>query len=188
MNKQTLVDRLLTANPGWRVWESLVDLVRSLDFAETRDEYLGDFLAAESRLSFAALQKDKRIPDFVPPYVSALFGMQADDPETAGGYAGCLHFSELAQRGALFSPAGNDGDMGYPVFDPPPETYLFQTNSSGGVIYINRDLKVVCPSVASQEFISLDALDTFTQKCLQKALDGDDWFTAYADIAGDLID
>lgn len=188
MNKEDLIEHLTVADPGWTVWASLVDLVRSLDFTLTSDEYLGDFIASGTRLSFGILPDDRHMPEFAPLYVSALFDMKADDPETAGGYACCLNFQEVAKRGALFSPAGNDADMGYPVFDPPPDTYRFQTNRSGAVMFLNRDLEVVCPNSASKSFTVLDTLDTFTQVCIQHVLDEEDWFVAYADRAIDLVD
>jgi hypothetical protein len=188
MTKQSLVKRLTAADPGWPVWTALVKYVRSLDFEVVRHEHLGEFIAAEDQLSFGVLSKVRKFPKFTPVYVEALFDMKPADPEMDGGYACCLNFGELAQRGTLFSPAGNDDELGFPLFDPPPHTYLFQTNSSGALLFINRKLEVVVPDPESESFVSLDPLEEFTQVCIQSAIDGDNWFSEYSDHAPGLID
>lgn len=187
MNKEDLLRRLSAADPGWPLWSALVDLVRSLEFEPVALDYVGDYVAAGTRLSFGVPATDHTFLAFAPAYVAALYEMKADDPEMAGGYAGLFN-GQLAERGCLFSPAGNDVDMGFPVFDPPPGTFAFQSNASGASFFINRDLQILYPDVAAEFFSVLDSLDTFTQVCIQKVLDGEGWFSAYADRLGNLVD
>ena len=184
MVKQALVDRLANADPGWPIWAELIALVNSLDFQRVTLEYVGEFIASDTRLSFGVRDAT---PDFAPAYVAALFGMKCDEPEMAGRFADAF-YGGLAQRGSLFGPAGNDAAMGYPEFDPPPETYPFQSNSSGAVVFINRDLEIIVPNAGSESFDVLNSLDSFTQQCIQSALDNQNWFSAYVDRCGDLLD
>ena len=184
MVKQSLLKRLADADPGWTVWAELIAVVETLEFQPVTLEYFGEFIASDTRMSFGIPES---VPDFAPPYVAALSGMKCDSPEMAGGFADAFA-GEYAKRGSLFSPASNDAALGYPEFDPPPQTYPFQSNSSGALVFINRDLEVTVPNADSRSFDLLDSLDAFTQHCIQSTLDNQNWFSAYADRCGDLLD
>ncbi|MEO1526645.1 MAG: hypothetical protein AAFX06_14510 [Planctomycetota bacterium] len=182
--KQALCKRLVDADPGWPVWAELIRLVSSLEFESVSLEGLGQYVASGTRLSFGV---PGEMPAFIPPYVVALFGMSSDDPEMAGGFADAFD-GAVAERGSLFSPAGNDSEMGCPVFDPPSETYPFQSNSSGAVFFLNRALEIVIPNPETFQFDRLDSLDDFAKSCIQSAVDNKDWFEAYSNRCRDLLD
>jgi hypothetical protein len=182
-----LLDRLTAANPGWREWGKLATLVKSLSFEEIADEYLGSFFTSDHPLTFAHPTDRRAWPDWLPKYVPALFGMKADDWEMAGGYADS-YYNELAVKGAVFSPAGNDEELGFPLIDVPPEVYNFQSNSSGALFFINRNLEVLYPNSDDRCFEKLDTLEKFTRKNIKQALAGETWFQAYAGFIGTLLD
>ncbi len=187
MTKDTLVERLTEVHPGWHEWDSLIELVTSLEFSSVSLEYVGEFLSSGSRLTFASRPSDQPFPDFVPSYLAAIFGMKVSDAETAGGFAEYLSGAQ-AKRGALFNPAGLDEMMGYPVFDVPLGTYCFQANSSGASFFINQALEVLYPNSDLAQFSVLDPLDEFARTCIRKAVLGEDWFSAYAERVDGLID
>src|SRR5262245_28411065 len=87
MPKQELLDRLITAHPGWEEYEALICLVKSIPFQRVQIEYVGDFIASGTRLVFSALDANITWPQWLPSYVTALYGMKADDCEMEGGYS-----------------------------------------------------------------------------------------------------
>lgn len=113
--------------------------------------------------------------------------MKADDWEMAGGYADSFR-NQCAVRGAVFSPAGNDADLGYRVIDVPPALYNFQSNSSGAQFFVNKNLVMLYPNSEDACFKLLDTLEEFTKKNIRQALAGERWFEAYTDLKGMLLD
>ena len=182
-----LIDRLTAANPGWEEWDKLVALVRSLDFERVTTDYMGNFLSAGDRLCFSELGDDPVWPDWLPSYVPALFGMKADNWEMAGGYADAF-CNTPAIKGSVFSPAGNDADLGYPPIDVPNDVYSFQSNASGAIVFVNTNLEVLYPNSDDECFEVLDSLEKFTRKNIRQALQGKPWFDAYRGLKGSLID
>jgi hypothetical protein len=182
-----LIDRLTVANPGWCEWGNLITLVKSLSFEQVNDEHLGTFYTSDRRLVFSDPAARSPWPDWLPGYVPALFGLKADDWELAGGFAD-MFCNELAVKGAVFSPAGNDEDLGFPLFDVPPDLYPFQSNSSGGQFFINKDLVMLYPNSVGKCFEMLDTLEEFTKKNIRQALAGVPWFGVYTDLKGTLLD
>jgi hypothetical protein len=130
MGNSSLLQRLTRGHPGWDVGDQLISLVKSLDFDYIVCEHLGNFYASGCRLSFSDLRDGVVFPSWLPSYVLALYGMKADYWEMAGGYADSFHGTP-ARRGGVFSPAGNDQELGFPLFDVPVGVYDFQSNSSG---------------------------------------------------------
>jgi hypothetical protein len=123
----------------------------------------------------------------MPRYVPALYGLQAADAEMEGGYA--KHFyGNRARRGAVFSPAANDEDLGYPAFDVPPDIYHFQANQSGALFFINPRNEVLYPDSELRRLVVLEPLEQFTQNAIRAALAGEDWFRTYAARAKGLVD
>lgn len=182
-----LIDRLRAANPGWREWGKLITLVKSLSFEEVIDEHLGTFYTSDRPLVFSDPANQNPWPAWLPRYVPALFGLKADDWEMAGGYADSF-CNELAVKGAVFSPAGNDEDLGYPLIDVPPDVYTFQSNSSGAQFFVNKKLVMLYPNSEGRCFETLDTLEEFTKKNIRQALAGETWFGAYTDLKGTLLD
>lgn len=182
-----LIDRLTAANPGWREWGKLITLVKSLSFEEVIDEHLGTFYTSDRPLVFSDPTARNPWPAWLPRYVPALFGLKSDDWEMAGGYADSF-CNELAMKGAVFSPAGNDEDLGYPLIDVPPDLYPFQSNSSGAQFFINKKLLILYPNSEDKCFEPLDTLEEFTKKNIRQALAGETWFEAYTDLKGTLLD
>src|SRR5216110_3082573 len=91
LTKSHLLNRLADADPGWPVFRELVQRVESLSFSELRHEFLGRFLVATAPLVFAEPPARTRWPDWMPPYVPALYGLQAAEAEMEGGYAKHFH-------------------------------------------------------------------------------------------------
>ena len=113
--------------------------------------------------------------------------MQAADAELEGGYA--KHFyGNVAKRGAVFSPAANDDDLGYPAFDVPCDVYHFQTNQSGAIFFIDSQSQVLCPDAHLCRLVVLEQLEQFTQNAIRAALAGEDWFRAYTTRTKGLVD
>jgi hypothetical protein len=182
-----IVDRLTAANPGWYEWGMLITLVKSLSFDKVSNEYLGTFYVSDQPLVFSDPARRSPWPTWLPNYVPALFGMKADDWEMAGGYADSF-CNILAMKGAVFSPAGNDKQLGFPIIDVPPDVYSFQSNSSGAMFFVNKNLVVLYPNSENKCFETLDTLEEFTKKNIRQALSGASWFEAYADLKGTLLD
>jgi hypothetical protein len=184
-----IVDRLTAANPGWREWGKLVTLVKSLSFEIVSNEYLGTFYVSDAhrRLVFADPARQSPWPTWLPSYVPALFGMKAGDWEMAGGYADSF-YNKVAVKGSVFSPAGNDQELGFPIIDVPPDVYCFQSNSSGAQFFVNKNLIVLYPNSQDRCFEILDTLEKFTKKNIRQVLSGASWFKAYADLKGTLLD
>lgn len=182
-----LLDRLMAANPGWHEWERLVSVVKTLSFDEVGDEFLGNFYASDRPLVFSEPSTRAPWPTWLPRYVPALVGMKAADWEMAGGYADSF-YNEPARRGAVFSPAGNDADMGYPLIDVPADVYCFQSNSSGAQFFVNKNLVMLYPNSEGKCFEALDTLEEFTKKNIRQAIAGKQWFAAYAGLKGTLLD
>lgn len=185
--KKLLVERLEGANPGWGEWGKLLALVKSLSFDKMVDEHLGTFYTSDHPLVFADPGDRPAWPSWIPAYVPALLGMKADDWEMAGGFADSF-CNELAVQGAVFSPAGNDEELGYPLIDVPEEVYYFQSNNSGALFFINNNLEVLYPNSDDECFEKLDTLEEFTRKNIGQALKGETWFQAYPDLKGTLLD
>lgn len=182
-----LVDRLTPTNPSWHEWDELIALVKSLSFESVGNEYLGMFYASDHPLVFAEPKSAPEWPRWFPTYVAALFGMKADGWEMAGGYADSFS-NEPAIKGAVFSPAGNDAELGFPLIDVPPGVYNFQSNSSGALFFINQDLDVLYPNSDDKRFEKLDTLEAFTRKNIRQTLKGKPWFQAYPNLKGPLLD
>ena len=100
MNKITLLKALYNRHPGWSEWDLLIYHVESLHFKTVQLEYLGTFLTAGKQLCFADAS-EIQWPVWLPGYVKTIYGMKADDPEMAGGYAHCFHGTP-AEKGAVF--------------------------------------------------------------------------------------
>src|SRR5262245_1987913 len=188
MTRQELIDRLSAAHPGWKVYDELIRLVQSLQFRSLEIEHFGEFIASGSRLVFSASAAHVQWPAWLPNYVPALYGLKADDCEMEGGYA--ARFSnEPAKKGAVFSRAGNDQDLGFPLIDVPDGTFDFQGNASGAGFFVNTRQQVVYPNSEAERFEVLDSLDKFTQVNIRQALERERWFTPYAEsIKGTLVD
>ena len=182
-----LIDRLTTTNPGWREWNELISFVKSLSFEEVIDEDLGTFFASDQPLVFSDSADRNHWPAWLPMYVPALFGLKADDWAMAGGYAESF-CDEPAVKGAVFSPAGNDEDLGYPLLDVPPDVHTFQSNNSGAQFFIRKDLVILYPNSEDKCFEKLDTLEEFTKKNIRQALAGETWFEAYVGLKGTQFD
>lgn len=183
-----LLDRLMAAHPSWHEWEELVNLVRTLSFDEVGDEFLGRFYSSNRPLVFSEPGARAPWPTWMPKYVPALFGMKADDWEMAGGYADSFR-NEPARKGAIFSPAGNDEAMGYPLIAVPADVYCFQSNSSGAQFFLNKKkLEMLYPNSEDRCFELLDTLEEFTKKNIRQALAGRPWFASYTGLKGTLLD
>ena len=188
MSNAVIIERLSRAHTDWSEWDELIDLARSLKFEFISDEYMGKFYVSGRRLTFRELQEDQRWPAWMPPYVAALYGMKADEWEMAGGYAECFD-GNPARQGAVFSPAGNDEMLGFPILEVPAGLYCFQSNSSGALFFIDKQLNVVYPNSIDRRFEVLDSLEVFTKVNIRQVVDGARWFDAYRDkIKGDLLD
>lgn len=182
-----IIDRLTGANPGWSEWGKLITLIKSLSFEKVIDKHLGTFYTSDRPLVFSDPADRSPWPTWLPKFVPALFGLKAGDWEMAGGYADSF-CNELAVKGAVFSPASNDEELGYPVIDVPPDVYYFQSNNSGAQFFINKNLVILYPSSENTRFETLDTLEEFTKKNIRQALAGESWFDAYADLKGVLLD
>lgn len=182
-----LIDRLTAANPGWDEWDQLLTLVRSLQFGSITSDYMGKFSAAGDRLCFSELGEAPTWQDWLPSYVPALYGMKADNWETAGGYADSFT-NRPARKGSVFSPAGNDVDLGYPLIDVPANVYTFQSNTHGALFFVSQSLRILSPNSDAERFDELDSLEMFTRQNIRQALAGRPWFEAYRGLAGSLLD
>jgi hypothetical protein len=138
-------------------------------------------------LCFSEVADEPTWPDWLPVYVPALYGMKAENWEMSGGYADSFD-NEPARQGSIFSPAGNDDDLGYPLIDVPNAVYAFQSNSNGAIFFINKSLRILYPNSDAERFDQVDALDDFTRKNIQRVLDGKRWFDAYPGLEGSLVD
>lgn len=182
-----LIERLTAANPGWDEWDRLLAFVKSLQFESVASDYMGNFHTAGDRVCFSELSEEPTWPEWLPPYVPALYGMKADHWEMAGGYADSFS-NHPAEMGAVFSPAGNDADLGYPLIDVPPDVYTFQSNSHGAQFFVSKSLRVLYPNPDDERFDELDPLDVFTRKNIRQVLDGRPWFEAYRGLKGSSLD
>jgi hypothetical protein len=187
MNKRNLTKRLQAAHPGWKEWDKLLELVKELKFDLVEDEFLGNFLVSGARLTFEADQDEVKFPDWMPAYVPALLGMKADDWDKAGGYAQAFD-GRTAEKGKIFSPAGNDEAMGFPVFAAPTGTYWFQSTPGGGSIFINKKLQILFPDADARKMAKLDDLPAFTKNSIARAVANQPWTAAYGELAGKLLD
>jgi hypothetical protein len=182
-----LIDRLTAANPGWDEWDELLVFVKSLTFECIASDYMGNFYAAGDRLCFSDLSEELTWPDWLPSYVPALYGMKADNWEMAGGYADSF-CNEPAKKGTVFSSAGNDADLGYPLIDVPKDVFTFQSNSHGALFFVGKSLRVLYPNSEDERFDELDTLEVFTRKNIRHVLEGHRWFEAYSGLKGSLLD
>jgi hypothetical protein len=187
MSKRNLTKRLKTAHPGWKEWDELLDLVSQLKFERVEDEFLGNHLVSGGRLTFAADFGDVVFPEWMPPYVPALLGMKADDWEMSGGYAQAFD-GRTAVKGQLFSPAGNDAQLGFPVFEVPKDVYPFQYTHSGGTVFINKKLQILFPDAEERKMARLDDLPAFTKNSIAQTVAGRPWTAAYGALSGKLLD
>ena len=186
MNQNALIQRLAMAHPGWAEWDLLVSLVGALNWEYVVNEYCGDFFISGNRLTFRSRPMFS-CPDWMPNYVPALIGMKADSWEMAGGYADDFG-NHCVKRGAIFSPAGNDTQLGYPLIDAPADGYYFQSNTSGALFYVDTKLDFLFPCVSTKRFAILDSLDDFTKTCIRQTIAGTPWFEAYSRRIPDLMD
>lgn len=187
MDTKMLIDRLKDANPVWDEWNELLAFVKSLKFECIASDYLGNFYVADDRLCFSELGDEPPWPDWLPSYVPALYGMKADNWEMAGGYA-VSFCNQPAKKGAVFSPAGNDADLGYPRIDVPKDVYNFQSNSHGALFFVDKSLRVLYPNSENKRFDELDSLELFTRKNIRQTLNGRPWFEAYSGLKGSMVD
>lgn len=187
MDKSVLLSSLRAGNTGWSEWQELVELVEKLEFEYVEIEYLGQFLAAGDRLAFGVVPGDLEWPAWIPPYVRLLYGLKTGDLEMAGGYADAF-MTEPTQPGSVFSQAGNDGDLGYPLLSVPPNVFPFQTNESGALFHLSRDLDVLYPDVDRESLSRLDGLASFTRVNIRQAILGKSWFCAYSDRELNIVD
>jgi hypothetical protein len=185
--KERLLARLNVANPGWNEWQDLLYLVSSLDFEYLTSEFMGAFYRCGDTLVFSEVGTHLTWPDWMPAYVPALYGMKADNWEMAGGYADSF-CNQLPSEGAVFSPAGNDELLGFPLIEVPDGTYAFQSNAHGATFFVSRELEVLYPHSGEKCFKVLDPLETFTRKCIQQALVGGYWSKAYPRLEYSLLD
>lgn len=186
MNISSIQERIVASHPGWDEWNELLKFVASCEFELVNTDYMGNFYAHGSRLTFSALADQPTWPDWLPDYVPALYGMKACHWEMAGGYAD-MFTAEPAQRRFLFSYAGNDDQLGYPLFDPPSDTFPFQSNSSGATFFVNKDLDILYPNSEMECLETLDTLEDFTRKNIHQALAGKFWSDAYHGLQGNLL-
>lgn len=184
---EMLVDRLTLANPGWEEWGKLISLVKSLPFEKVEDEHLGTYYTSDHPLVFAEPSGGHSWPAWLPAFVPALFGLKVDDWGMAGGFADAF-FNEPAIAGAVFSPAGNDEELGFPPIDVPQGVYYFQMNGSGAMFFINETLDILYPNALKMGFEKLDTLEQFARNNIERALVGEAWYQAYPDLEGYLID
>lgn len=186
-HKKDLLTRLQSGNPGWPLYVEMIRMVEGCDIEYVEAKYLGNFFVSGDRLSFS--DHDAKIvwPNWLPEYVPALYGMKAGYWEIAGGFAKSFR-NEAPTKGAIFSAAGNDEEMGYPLLDAPPGIYDFQSNSSGASFFINRDLEVLYPDRYECRFVVLDSLESFTQNSLRQFLALKNWFDLYEKKVDGLID
>jgi hypothetical protein len=182
-----LVDRLERTDPGWPEWNQLIDLARSLTLQFVADEYLGNFVTAGSRLTFAVPAEQSTSPAWLPPYVRALVGLKAAEYAVEGGF-GDAFTGETTQEGFAFAGHVPDEQLGYPVISVPSACFHFQRNESGALFHVNSRLEILFPDASRCEFRVLDTLEAFTQKNIRMALEGRPWFRAYAQIDADILD
>ncbi|HLP14461.1 MAG TPA: hypothetical protein VK177_21200 [Flavobacteriales bacterium] len=183
-HKQKLVDRLTHANPGWPEWDKLIALVQSLDFEYVVDEYTGNYFVSGNRLVFKEENKEEPIdwPGWMPGYVPALYGMNADDYECAGQYATDFDGIETGPE-TVFDTAGSDeSDM-----EIPGGTYPFQSNFQGNLFHITEQLEILFPNREENCLSKLDSLEEFTKKNIRAVLEGNQWFSIYNESIGELI-
>ena len=178
MKDASVIDRLAASDPGWEEWTQLISLVNSLDLVFVETDYMGSFYSAGERLSFAQPEQPDSWPDWIPQYVSALYGMKADHWENAGGYAESFDGSH-ALPGHVFSPAGNDEELGFPMIDVPSNTFAFQSNSNGAMFFVNSSLDVIYPDLNGECFKLADSLEQFTRRNIQQTINGEQWFRIY---------
>jgi len=186
MDKKALLGKLKDNHPGWTEWDALIALVHTLDLEIEHEEYLGEFLACGVRLCF----KDGAEidwPQWMPSYVQALYGMKADEPMMAGGYASNFRNSPTI-RGEVFADGSDDEDMGFPVFDVPAGIYGFQSNSSGALFHIDEALNILAPDSERECMRVIDTLENFTRSCIRQTLADEEWFVLYKNLPGTFMD
>ena len=182
MTKDRLLGRLIAAHPGWAIYDELIQFVEALAFEAVETDYLGNFIISCSQLVFS--EADIGVfPSWLPSYVPALRGMKAAHWESTGGFADGF-CNCLAERGAVFSPAGNDVELGFPLIDIPEGTYCFQANDSGASFFVNTAQLIIYPNARLRRFQALEALPEFTRICIRQTLNGKPWFEAYSDHIG----
>lgn len=187
-DKEKLLNRLSSANPGWREWQELMNLINSLEIEYVEDEDRGNYYISGRRLSFKELNEDEiEIPEWMPDYVKALYGMKADDYECAGGYAEDFDGVESIPD-SIFAVGGSDEMMGLPAIPVPENTFSFQSNFNGALFHINNELQVLCPDRNNECFTKFDSLEAFTKKNIQQVLENKLWYEVYEDILSPLID
>ena len=64
----------------------------------------------------------------------------------------------------------------------------FQATSSGAAFFINTDLAIHYPNSEDFRLEVLDSLDPFTRSNIRQALVGKEWFDAYRNLKGTLLD
>ena len=87
----------------------------------------------------------------------------------AGGYADSFRGRRLNQVG-VFTDGVEDADLGYPFIEAPEGVYPFQTNSSGALFHVNRDLKILYPNMDTKSLGVLDSLEELTKKVIRESL------------------
>jgi len=187
MSNPNLLERLKLGHPGWDIWDELITVVESLTFDYIDSEYLGKFFACGSRLCFSDVEAQFVWPTWLPAYVPALVGMKANRWEVEGGFAGNFT-AKVVRAGHVFSPAGNDVDIGFPLIEVPDGVYAFQSNSSGARVFVNTAAEILYPDPVARCFASLDSIDEFARKNITKAVDGEDWSLAYPGLGRMLLD
>ena len=188
MSKKNLLDRLKAGYPGWGEYDSLLREAEAADWEIVEEEYLGRYyVSPSSQLCFSVPSERVVWPDWVPPYVKALAGLKADEPAMAGGYADYFT-GEPSESGSVFTGGVEDADLGYPFIEAPEGVFPFQSNTSGALFHLNRDLDVLYPNIDTRRLEVLDSLDDLTKKAIKQSLDGAEWYVAYHDRDLDVFD
>ena len=186
MDKTSLLESLRENHPGWQEWDQLITLAESLDLEAAHDEFIGDYLASGTRLCFADAGT-VQWPDWMPAYVRAIYGMKADEPMMAGGYAESFD-GVPTKRGQVFAKGSDDAELGFPVFDVPDGVFGFQSNASGALFHVDTQLNVLAPNSDKECLGVIDSLEDFTKKNIRQALAGERWSNLYEDLPGMFLD
>ena len=179
MSRKELLDRLNAGHPGWSEYDSLLREVGAVDWEVVEEEYLGNyFVSPDSQLCFSVPSSRVLWPDWLPTYVKALVGLKAEEPAMAGGYADSFR-GQPSESGSVFTDGVEDADLGYPQIEAPEGVYPFQTNSSGALFHVNRELNILYPNMDTKSLDVLDSLEKLTKTVIRESLGGGEWYTAY---------
>jgi hypothetical protein len=179
MKTAELLRRLAAADPGWTEWAGLVALAESLPMRAVTVKHVGTFLTARGRLTFAA--PGRVWPGWVPPYVAALDGLKAANPDMAGGYADAFT-GRPTSPGKVFNGSIPDASIGLPALAVPPGCYPFQFTPQGTLVHLTDGLEVLFPDANNERLSPLGSLEAFTRANIRQAVAGEPWAGAYPDL------